>query len=149
MSGNIFAKEASAVVLQNDNGSSLSNGNGTSISTTLDNRSSGNGAQNFFGNFELKTAGFGSAPSAHQPLDLYLVPTLDGTNAADVTSSIPEATYYVGSFLTLNSSSAKRFCLLNIPLQPLLYTVYLVNNTGQTLSANWGLRVVTSQDQYT
>lgn len=148
MAGNIFNKEATLVVLQNDNGGSTANGVGVAVGTTLDNRSAGNGAQNFFAHFELKTA-FGSTATVNLNIDVYLVPSLDGTNAADVTSSIPNSNYYVGSILTLAASASKRLCLMNVPIQPLLYTIYLVNNSGQTMSINWGFRVVTSQEQYT
>lgn len=148
MAGNIFLKEATAVVLQNDNGGSTANGVGVAASTSLDNRSGGNGAQNFWGNFELKTAGFGSSVTAGVTVDLYLVPAIDGTNYCDVTSSIPNTSYYVGSFVLITGSAATRSTVLNVPLQPLLYKAYLYNQAGQTMSANWGLRVVTSQEQY-
>lgn len=151
MAGNILAKEYSAVVLQNDNGSSISNGAGGAAGTAnLDNRSGGiTGAEAFFAHFELLTAGFGSNPGAGKNVDLYLVPAVDGTNFGDVDSSIPNAQYFVGSFITVNSGSAKRLSLMNVPIGPLLLKAYLVNNTGQTLSANWGLRVVLSSEQYT
>jgi hypothetical protein len=148
MAGNIFLKEAAAVVLQNDNGASTATGLGVAVGTNLDNRSAGNAAQNFWANFELKSA-FGSAPAAGATIDLYLVPAVDGTNFADVTSSIPPLPYFVGSFNTLAQATSTRMNVLNVPLQPLLYKLYLVNASGQTMSANWGVRVVTAQEQFT
>jgi hypothetical protein len=149
VAGSIFLKESAVVVLQNDNGASTANGVGVAIGTNLDVRSAGNLAQNFWLNFELKTAVFGVAPAAGTTVDLYLVPALDGTNFSDVTSNIPQSSYYVGSFLMLNQTAAFRSNVLGVPAQPLLYKAYIVNNSGQTLAVNWGIRCVPVQEQYT
>jgi hypothetical protein len=150
MAGNIFFKEASVVVLQNDNGGSFTT-TPTSLATNLDNRNGGNAAENFWASFELK-CGFGSASGiVGKTVDLYLVPALDGTNFADVDTSAPTMPLnnYVGSFtIVMNQTSVQRLTLIGVPVQPLLYKGYLVNNSGQTLSANWGCRVVTAMEQY-
>lgn len=147
MAKEIHLLENTVVVLQNDNGASTSNGAGVKVGTQLDNRAAGNGIECFWFNFELKSA-FGVAPAAGQPIDLYAVPYTDGTNSADVASSIPQPTMYVGSFLTLAQSTTTRMPLMGVPLQPLLYDLYVVNNSGQTMSLNWGLRVVPAEEQY-
>ena len=87
---------------------------------------------------------------------LYLVPKLDGTNAADIDSSSGaayiSANYRVGSFIApkaLSTSTNYRFATPVFDLFPALYTVYLLNSSGQTVSANWTLKLLTARGQYT
>jgi hypothetical protein len=55
----------------------------------------------------------------------------------------------VGTFVVLKAATAaQRLVLLNVPLQPLLYRVYLINRSAQTMAAGWQLRVVTAREQY-
>jgi len=147
----IVLKEAAVVVLQNDDGAALASGAAAAAAANLDNRSAGNAAENFWGNFELK-AGFAPADGiVGKTVDLYLVPALDGTNFADVDTTTPTAppTCYAGSFvIALSQTAAQRLPLVGVPLQPLLYKAYLFNNSGQPMSAQWGLRVVTASERY-
>lgn len=151
MPGLITTKELTVVVLQNDNGTSVSNNASGVAATQFDNRSGGNGAQSFWANFELK-AGFGSAPTIGLTVDLYLVPRIDGTNLADVGASAQtfQPNHNKGSFyIVLSQTGVQRMTISAALLMPLLYDAYLLNKSGQTMSTNWGLRVVPVQQQYT
>lgn len=132
------------------NGASTANGLQVAATTTLDVRSGGNAAEMFWANFEL-AAGFGTAPTQHNIIDLYLVPALDGTNYADIDATghnLP-SNCYVGSFeIILSQTTSQRMVVLGVPLMPLLYKAYLVNNSGQTISAAWTLKVVAAEEQY-
>lgn len=147
MAGDIKAKPASIVTLESSGGS-LSNGSQVAASTaTYDNSSN----DMFFANFELN-GGFGSSPSVGALINLYLVPALDGTNYAEVDTTnhnMPPACF-VGSFVVNKAqTSAQRMDVLGVPLQPLLYKAYLDNQSGQTLSSTWTLKIVAADDQYT
>lgn len=88
--------------------------------------------------------------------DLYLVPKLDGTNAVDIdttggASFIP-STFRVGSFMAAKqptSSTDARFATAVFELFPALYTAYIINRSGQTISANWTLKLLPAEGRYT
>lgn len=153
MAGNIFAKETTVVVLQNDNGASIASTSASASSATaLDMRTNGNGSECFWGNFELKAGASVSTSVASKTVDLYLVPATDGTNYEDVDTVTPffPPNTYRGSFVMITSATTvRRMVIEGVPLQPMIYNAYLVNNLGQTISANWGLRVMVSEVQYT
>lgn len=88
--------------------------------------------------------------------DLYLVPALDGTNYADIDStggaSYIASNYRVGSFVSpkaLSTATDYRFATAVFDLFPALYTVYILNRSGQTISANWTLKILPAEAQYT
>lgn len=158
MAGDIFAKEGSAVTVTSTGGSTT-NGSATSAGD-IDLRSGGtaNLIEPFEALFELTaqwatiTSITGGVPIA----DVYLVPKLDGTNAAavDTTSGAgrcPQGSYadtiVCASAPTANTNM--RFVTGIVKLFPLLYTVYIINRSGQTISANWTLKVVAARAQYT
>lgn len=91
--------------------------------------------------FELN-AGFGSSVTAGEDLDLYLVPKLDGTNAANADTSTPlfQPSHWAGKFITpTNGTAARRMTITGVPLGPYKYTAYIHNLTGQTASSTWTL----------
>lgn len=91
--------------------------------------------------FEL-IGGFGSSVTAGEDLDLYLVPKLDGTNAADVDTSTPvfQPSHFAGTFITpTNGTAARRMTVPAVAVGPYKYTAYVHNKSGQTLSATWDL----------
>jgi hypothetical protein len=89
-----------------------------------------------FGSFELVVA-FSSAPVAGKTVDLYLLPTLDGTNYADGSASAePSQTSYGGSFAVRNVTTAQRLVLVGVPLPASDFKVQLINRAGQAFSAS-------------
>lgn len=157
MAGNIKAKERSAITLTST-GSSLTNGSAGSAGTDLDVRTSGNAEQDFQGQFELtcQWATITSIVKDTVAAELYLVPKLDGTNAPDVdttagSSALPRAAF-VDVFTCVKAPTANtnmRLVTNIVNLAPRLYTAYILNKSGQTISANWTLKAVTDQAQYT
>ncbi len=124
--------------LANANGGSTANNAATAAGTDLDNTTE----LAFSYDFELN-GGFGSSVTAGEDLDLYLVPKLDGTNAADKDASTPlfQPSHYAGTFITpTNGTAARRMTIPGVVVGPYLYTAYVHNKSGQTLSANWTLK---------
>jgi len=157
MAGDLRAKER-AIVTLTSSGSSLTTGSAGSAGTDLDARAAGNAADDLECAFEL-TCQWGTITGivANTVIgDLYLVPKLDGTNLPDVDttsgSSVLPAPTYAGSFVATKAPTAStnaRFVSGTVYLRPNLYTAYLLNRSGQTISANWTLKVVSAQGQYT
>jgi len=157
MAGDLRQKERSAVTLTST-GASLTNGSAGSAGTELDVRAAGNAADDFYAKFQLtcQWATITSIVLGTVAADLYLVPKLDGTNLPTVdttagSSALPWACY-VGSFTCVKAPTANIDMVLISPtvqLDPLLYTAYIINKSGQTISANWTLKEVSIQGQYT
>jgi len=157
MAGSIFSKERAAVTLTSS-GASLTTGSAGSAGTDLDCRASGNSAEDLQGQFELTCQWTTITSIAVNTViaELYLVPKLDGTNLPDVdttagSSALPSPTY-AGVFVATKAPTAStnaRFVTGNVQFNPLLYTVYILNRSGQTISANWTLKEVGVQAQYT
>lgn len=119
-------------------GASVSNGAvGTANDADLDNTTE----LAFAYDFKLN-AGFGSSVTAGEDIDLYLVPKLDGTNAATSDTSTPlfQADHYAGTFITpTNGTSSREMTLQARVVGPYKYTAYLHNKSGQTVSSTWSL----------
>lgn len=88
--------------------------------------------------------------------DCYFVPALDGTNYASIDSTSGSAfissNYHVGSFVVAPAPTAStnyRYATAVFDLFPALYTVYILNRSGQTISANWTLKLLPSAARYT
>lgn len=159
MAGDIRAKERSIVTLTTSGGSlttgSAGAGNGTA---DLDSRSGGNLDDDLQAQFEMvcQWATITSIVAGTVAAELYLVPKLDGTNlpTTDTTSGSSRLPYscYAGVFECTKAPTANtdmRFVTGNIPINPMLYTPYILNRSGQTISANWSLKAVGVQGQYT
>jgi len=90
-------------------------------------------------NLELDVAYTTTAPTAGQRVaDLYMVPSLDGTNYGEGSSSIrPEAKHLIGSFESRNGSTSavERLMLKEITLTPGKHKFVLVNQSGKTYHA--------------
>lgn len=157
MAGDIRQKER-AIVTLTSTGSSLTNGSAGSAATDFDARATGNFADDFAAQFELtcQWATITGIAAGTVVADLYLVPKLDGTNLPDVdttggSSKLPFAAL-VGSFEAQKAPTAAtnaRFVSNVVQFNPLLFTAYIVNRSGQTISANWTLKAVGVQGQYT
>lgn len=91
--------------------------------------------------------------------DLYLVPAIDGTNFPDVDltsgASVIAFGYRVGSFVASKAPTANTNMLFStasaapVELFPAIYNVYILNRSGQTMSANWTLKAQAAGAQYT
>lgn len=151
MPGNLLLKEASIITLE-VSGAAVTTGSLFLATTTLDNRSGGNAAQTIWCNFQLSAGMSIAASTGTAVAELYLVPALDGTNYADINQAcnFVQGNLFRGTFYAvLSQNSAQVLVLEGIPVQPLLYKVYMINKNTGTLSANWGLKVVPAFAQYT
>lgn len=159
MAGDIFAKERAIITLTSTGASIAQNTAAVANATAdLDCRSAGNAAEDLEAIFSLQcqwatvTNIVGNTPIA----DLHLIPALDGTNFPDVDTTASASnlgiTTRVGSFICAKAPTANTnmlFVTAQVILLPILYRPYIINVSGQTISANWTLKVVTSRMQYT
>ena len=94
----------------------------------------------FYGDLELAIAYTSSAPSAGITVaQVYLLPTVDGTNYAEGSSSIaPQSSLLVATFESRNgSTSAVEYLVATgIPLPPRSFKILLVNTSGKTLKSS-------------
>ena len=97
-----------------------------------------------FGMFEL-TVTFGSAPTAGKTVDLYIVPTINGTNySTNVTgaSGYAQSTSYVGSFPLQAVTTLQRLNVGGIGfrgtlfLPPTKFKAFILNSSGQAFPAS-------------
>lgn len=159
MAGDLRAKER-AIVTLTSSGSSLTNGSAGAANGTadLDARSGGNVADDLMAVFELvcQWSTVTGIAAGTVVAELYLVPALDGTNFPDVdttagSSTLPAPTY-VASFVATkapSSSTDMRFVTAPVLIAPLLLRPYIRNTSGQTMAANWTVKAVGVQGQYT
>jgi hypothetical protein len=159
MAGDIRAKERSIVTLTTA-GSSLTTGSAGAANGTadFDARSSGNFPDDLQAQFELvcQWATITGIVAGTIAGELYLVPILDGTNLPDVdltsgSSRLPFSTL-AGYFECVKAPTANtnmRIPSGNVSFNPLLHRPYILNKSGQTISANWTLKAVSVQAQYT
>ena len=159
MPGDIRSKERAIVSLANANGASLTNGSaGAAATADFDARAAGNFADDFFAQFELTCQWATVTGIAANTIvaELYLVPKADGTNPPDgdttAGSSVLPSPTYVGAFVATKTPVANtnaRFVSGIVQFNPLLFTAYILNRSGQTISVNWALKAVGVQAQYT
>jgi hypothetical protein len=159
MAGDIRAKERSILTLTSSGGSLTTGSAGIANGTAdFDARSGGNAADDLQAQFELicQWATITGIVAGTIAAELYLVPKLDGTNlpATDLTagsSRLPYSTF-AGVFECTKAPTANtdmRFISDNVRFNPLLHVPYILNRSGQTISANWTLKAVSVQGQYT
>lgn len=115
---------------------SLAN-NAAALGTEYDNSSN----LYLWATFELN-ATFGSAPTAGNTVDLYIIPAPDGTNYDDNTtgaSGAAPSTSYVGGFPLRAVTSAQKVPLgvvRRVDLPPTKFKVFVVNGSGQAFPAS-------------
>lgn len=156
MPGNINWQSGSvqSLALQlSGQGAQLTNGSVVALTNNLDNRGLSGGPA-FFGIAELlcSASGFGAAVSKDTNIDLYLVPSRDGTNFpnVDVTGGNLPPGSLKGSFvITVSGNNQARMNVEGIPVMPLLYKGYIKNSTGQTLTSGWSLWIDLYSEAYT
>ena len=157
MPGDLRAKGRSIVTLTTTGGS-LTTGSAGVAATDFDARTAGNFPDDLQAQFELlcQWATITSIVAGTIAAELYLVPILDGTNLPDVdltggTSRLPFASF-AGVFECVKAPTAAtnmRFITPNISFNPMLMRPYILNRSGQAISANWSLKAVSVQAQYT
>lgn len=115
---------------------SLANGSTCALGTEYDNATN----LYLYGLFELNVT-FGSAPTAGNTVDLYIVPAPDGTNYDDGSASVtPPITNYAGGFPLRAVTTAQKIAiggpLSLIWLPPLKFKVLVKNGSGQAFPAS-------------
>lgn len=134
-------------------GSQLTNGSAVALGVILDNTGVSGGPA-FFGLAELvcSQSGFGAGVLKDVSVDLYLVPSRDGTNFpnVDVDGGNLPPTSFKGSFVvTVSGNNQARMSMEGIPLLPVKYTGYIKNGTGQTLTSGWSFFMDLYSEAYT
>lgn len=125
--------DGSAATVLDTGLNSLANGAGA-LSAAIDNDAD----LNLYIDIEVYVSGYGASINKGVKFaDVYLVPTLDGTNYADTDSNIPQARYLVGSVTkgTANGTGATREIVTGVPLPPRDYKIAVVNTSGQAWAA--------------
>lgn len=153
MAGNLFWKESSTITVST-NGSSFANG--TLINAgTLDNSSTGVQAQYLVARASLNaqwnaTSGIVAGTDI---VDLYMIPQIDRSTTPAFSSSFAPPGAYVGSFIcatnTVASSTFVLFDSGDFELRPWIYTVAMINQSGQTIASSWTLKIIQAEGQYT
>ena len=159
MAGDLFLKEGTIATLEGNGGSLTTLTAVAADDATLDLRSGGlSGAvQNPLLQFELvcQWATITSIVKDTVATELYLLAALDGTNYPDVdttggASALPPQSYK-GNFTCVKAPTANTNMRFNSPLlslAPFLYKAYILNRSGQTISAGWTLKVMSARYQY-
>lgn len=145
-----------AIVTLTSTGASMTNGSYAAAGTDFDARAAGNAANDLEAQFELtcQWATITSIVNGTIAARLYLLPKMDGTNTPDIDSTSGAAVLpgacFVGNFICTKAPTANtnmRFVIDTVKISPRLYTAALVNQSGQTISANWTLKVISDQAQ--
>ena len=95
-----------------------------------------------WGSVELVADWDTTGPTAGGTLDLYFIPSVDGTNYMDSTTSVPlamlVATFTPRTILTSQRLVGRSFTEggIIIPIPPLKFKGLLINNTDQPLTAS-------------
>ena len=108
---------------------SLANTTASAASATIDNTT----ALELFADWEL-VLGTQSARTAGCCVTLYITPSLDGTNYADVSAASAES---LGTFVLATGTAAQRVVnVRDTPIPPGLFKVFVVNNSTQAFNAS-------------
>jgi hypothetical protein len=79
---------------------------------------------------------FVAAPTANTVIELYLLPSIDGSVYPDGSASIlPQSALYVGGFIVRSTTAAQVMTLRSIVLPPGLYKWLVQNTTNQAFPA--------------
>jgi hypothetical protein len=111
---------------------SLANGSYTAASATIDNTT----ALDLFMDLQLNVT-FGTAPSAGGTVDVYLLPSQDGTTFADGGgSTAPQAQLWIASFELRAVTTAQVLMARDIPIPGLKFKLTAKNASGQAFPAS-------------
>ena len=94
----------------------------------------------FYAEFELVLASVDLSAQTNPAVELYLVPSYDGTNYADTgtdasTTVYPPAQYLVCVLGVASTSAAHRAVSAHVMIDPVKYTPVVINKTGAALGA--------------
>lgn len=151
----IRAKER-AIVTLTSTGASMTNGSYAAAGTDFDARAAGNAADDFRAQFQLtcQWATVSGILNGTVVAMLYLLPKMDGTNLPDFDATsgaaVMPAACFAGAFTATKAPTANTNAIFVTPtadIDPRLYTAHVVNKSGQTISANWSLKVISDQGQ--
>lgn len=111
--------------------------NGKAISAALSNAADVNGHNGYlFADLEL-AVDFVTAPTAGTVIELYLLPSLDGSVYPDgSTSVLPQSSLYVGGFAVRNTTAAQVMVIRGVALPPGSYKYLVQNTTNQPFPAS-------------
>lgn len=159
MPGDLRAKESGLITLTTA-GASVTSGSGTLANGTadLDCRSTGNTPDDLQVQFIL-TAAWATITGLTAGTvigELYLLPSLDGTNFPEVDLTAGSSRFGYSAFACafetpkqLVAATSARFASPILNLHPVLYRPYMLFRGGQTVSANWSLVAVSAAGRYT
>ena len=157
MPGKILLSEQ-AIVTFAAGAAALASGSGALVGT-LDCRAGGNAPDMFAALFSLQVqwATVTGIAAGTSVADLYLVPVLDGATVPDVdmtggASYVPFQHRVGGPFVAAKAQTAATNALFQsgvVELMPVLYNVYIINRSGQTISSGWTLKALAAAAQYT
>jgi|GEM_PF-3070868 len=160
MAGEIFWKER-AIATITSTGGSATNLSAVSAGADIDFRAAGGNADDDAAIFELtcQWATVTGIAAGTIIADLFLVPKMDGTNLSQQLDLSAGASYIpftcrAGSFTAAKvpiANTDTKFVTLafdSIAILPLLYTPHMLNRSGQTISANWILKIISARHQY-
>lgn len=155
MAGNVLWQSGAVLSFSmqlSGQGQQLTNGSIVQLTNDLYNNGA-SGGPCFYGAVELTCAqsGFGAAINSNVSVDLYLVPSYDGTNFPTSATSGLSFSHYRTSFVSPVSGNVTRLRMANgpVPLLPVRYQGWVVNNTGQTLLSGWTLAFYGYNEAYT
>ena len=104
---------------------------GKAISSAIDNSAT----LDLFDDLEL-AVDFVTAPTAGTVVELYLLPSIDGSVYPDGSASIlPQSGLFVGGFAVRNTTAAQIMVLRGVALPPGLFKYVVQNTTNQAFPA--------------
>jgi hypothetical protein len=106
----------------------LANATASAASAAIDNRTT----LELYADFEL-VLGSQSSRTAGCVVSLYITPSLDETNYADVSASSAEL---LGVFTLATGTGAQRVIIRNCDIPPGLFKVFVVNSSTQAFNAS-------------
>lgn len=109
---------------------------GKAISSAIDNYVPNPTPQlDLFADLEL-AVDFVTGPTAGTVIELYLLPSIDGTVYPDGSTSIlPQSSLYVGGFAVRNTTAAQVMVIRGVALPPGNYKYLVQNTTNQSFPA--------------
>jgi len=96
--------------------------------------------QYFYAEFELVLASVDLSAQSNPAVELYLVPSYDGTNYADTGTDASSTVYPPAQYLSAvlgvaETNAAHRAVSQHVMIDPIKYTPVVVNKTGAALAA--------------
>lgn len=109
---------------------------GKAISAALDNYVSAAPQLDLFADLELAVT-FASAPTAGSVVEVYILPSIDGTVYPDgSTTVLPQSSLYVGGFAVRAVTTAQKLLVRGVAMPPGMFKVLVQNTTNQAFPAS-------------